>query len=120
MICDYEYVLEWSVVIFSLILSPQQPDKFFEYAFLGSNLYRVASPCNIDVYSFVDFLLWKFLQQSLQNLQPNASHDFLQDPTGGLYRNARSVQWGPWAEVGMAVQANTLGRAKSMGSLARG
>eukprot|EP00931_Biecheleriopsis_adriatica_P047752 TRINITY_DN27548_c0_g2_i1.p1 TRINITY_DN27548_c0_g2~~TRINITY_DN27548_c0_g2_i1.p1 ORF type:complete len:4734 (-),score=1179.49 TRINITY_DN27548_c0_g2_i1:215-14152(-) len=31
------------------------------------------------------------------------------------WRNARSVQWGPWAEVGMAVQANTLGRAKSMG-----
>ncbi|CAE7780071.1 ppsC, partial [Symbiodinium necroappetens] len=40
-----------------------------------------------------------------------------QDPDGGdfLWRNARSVQWGPWAEVGMAVQANTLGRAKSMG-----
>eukprot|EP00438_Fugacium_kawagutii_P013934 Skav203400 [mRNA] locus=scaffold1743:49736:55430:- [translate_table: standard] len=41
----------------------------------------------------------------------------LQDPAGALWRNARSVQWGPWAEVGMAVQANTLGRAKSMGSL---
>lgn len=38
-----------------------------------------------------------------------------QDPAGALWRNARSVQWGPWAEVGMAVQANTLGRAKSMG-----
>ncbi|CAK9057424.1 Mycoketide-CoA synthase (Polyketide synthase Pks12), partial [Durusdinium trenchii] len=38
-----------------------------------------------------------------------------QDPTSSLWRNARSVQWGPWAEVGMAVQANTLGRAKSMG-----
>ncbi|CAJ1437568.1 unnamed protein product, partial [Effrenium voratum] len=38
-----------------------------------------------------------------------------QDPESAIFRNARSVQWGPWAEVGMAVQANTLGRAKSMG-----
>lgn len=30
----------------------------------------------------------------------------VQDPTSSLWRNARSVQWGPWAEVGMAVQAN--------------
>jgi len=30
-------------------------------------------------------------------------------------RRTWSVQWGPWAEVGMAVQANTLGRAKAMG-----
>jgi len=30
-------------------------------------------------------------------------------------RRAWSVQWGPWAEVGMAVQKNTLQRAKAMG-----
>jgi len=30
-------------------------------------------------------------------------------------RKAWSIQWGPWAEVGMAVQANTLQRAKAMG-----
>jgi len=30
-------------------------------------------------------------------------------------RHAWSVQWGPWAEVGMAVQKNTLQRAKAMG-----
>jgi len=31
------------------------------------------------------------------------------------HRQARSIQWGPWAEVGMAVQKNTLQRAKAMG-----
>jgi len=31
------------------------------------------------------------------------------------HRRARSIQWGPWAEVGMAVQKNTLQRAKAMG-----
>lgn len=30
-------------------------------------------------------------------------------------RKAWSVQWGPWAEVGMAVQKNTLQRGKAMG-----
>ena len=30
-------------------------------------------------------------------------------------KNSRTVQWGPWAEVGMAVQKNTLTRAKAMG-----
>jgi len=30
-------------------------------------------------------------------------------------RRTWSIQWGPWAEVGMAVQKNTLQRAKAMG-----
>jgi hypothetical protein len=33
----------------------------------------------------------------------------------GINRNTRTVQWGPWAEVGMAVQKNTLTRVKTMG-----
>jgi len=30
-------------------------------------------------------------------------------------RRAWSLQWGPWGEVGMAVQSNTLQRAKASG-----
>eukprot|EP00746_Dinoflagellata_sp_MGD_P146315 gnl/MRDRNA2_/MRDRNA2_78811_c0_seq1.p1 gnl/MRDRNA2_/MRDRNA2_78811_c0~~gnl/MRDRNA2_/MRDRNA2_78811_c0_seq1.p1 ORF type:complete len:1358 (+),score=334.40 gnl/MRDRNA2_/MRDRNA2_78811_c0_seq1:121-4074(+) len=32
-----------------------------------------------------------------------------------LGQNAWAVQWGPWGEVGMAVEKNTLARGKSMG-----
>ncbi|CAE8615450.1 unnamed protein product [Polarella glacialis] len=49
----------------------------------------------------------------LDSLAPHWSA--IQQAGGEAGRNAWSVQWGPWAEVGMAVQANTLGRAKSMG-----
>eukprot|EP00913_Durusdinium_trenchii_P002896 g2683.t1 len=55
------------------------------------------------------------LLDSLAAFWSSQETDLSGDPTSSLWRNARSVQWGPWAEVGMAVQANTLGRAKSMG-----